>query len=64
MIAHPQPPLKQPLALVVSVLAACSVVSSTFAADDTFFKLNDIIALVGGEDMVTCAEQGYLEFFL
>lgn len=64
MIARPQPTLKQPLALFLSVLSACSVVLSAQAADEPFLKPNDVIALVGGEDMVACAEQGYLETLL
>ena len=30
-------------------------------ADEPFFKPNDVVALVGGEDMVVAAELGYLE---
>jgi hypothetical protein len=48
----------------LSVLAACFVVSSALAADEPFLRPNDVIALVGGEDMVAGAEYGYLEAFL
>ena len=64
MIARPQPTLKQPLSLFLSVLSACSVVFSARAAVEPFLKPNDVIALVGGEGMVTCAEDGNLEFLL
>jgi hypothetical protein len=37
------------------------VIPSVHAADEPFLKPNDVIALVGGEDMVACAEYGYLE---
>jgi hypothetical protein len=33
-------------------------------ADEMFFKPNDVIALVGGEDMVAAGEYGYLELLL
>jgi hypothetical protein len=39
--------------------AVCSAV-----ADEPFFKKNDVIALVGGEDMVAMSEYGYLELLL
>jgi hypothetical protein len=31
---------------------------------EAFFKKNDVVALVGGEDMVVASELGYLEFLL
>ena len=34
------------------------------AADEPFFKKGDVIALVGGEDMVAMSEYGYLELLL
>ena len=33
-------------------------------ADEPFFKKGDVIALVGGEDMVAMSEYGYLELLL
>src|SRR5258708_10114513 len=33
-------------------------------AAESFFKKNDVIALVGGEDMVEVSEYGYLELLL
>jgi hypothetical protein len=33
-------------------------------AEEPFFKKGDVIALVGGEDMVVASEDGYLETFL
>ena len=33
-------------------------------ADDSFFKRGDVIALVGGEDMVAAGEYGYFELLL
>jgi hypothetical protein len=37
---------------------------SSAVADEPFFKKNDVIALVGGEDMVAMSEYGYLELLL
>src|SRR5581483_6588349 len=34
------------------------------AAEKPFFQKNDVIALVGGEDMVVAGEDGYLELLL
>ena len=46
----------------------CLLVVSVFLgaarAEDPFFKKNDVIALVGGEDMVVASEYGYLETLL
>ncbi|HSI12850.1 MAG TPA: hypothetical protein VK961_12445 [Chthoniobacter sp.] len=33
-------------------------------ADEPFFKKNDVIALIGGEDLVVASEYGYLELLL
>ena len=41
----------------------CFLLSSA-QANDPFFKKNDVIALVGGEDMVAMSEYGYLELLL
>ena len=35
--------------------------STATGAEEPFFKPNDVVALVGGEDMVVAAELGYLE---
>ncbi|EDY18972.1 hypothetical protein CfE428DRAFT_3630 [Chthoniobacter flavus Ellin428] len=42
------------LFIIVALLSAAR-------ADEPFFKKNDVIALVGGEDMVVASEYGYLE---
>lgn len=51
-----------PVFLFVS-FAASRLLSGAFAAE-AFLKPNDVIALVGGEDMVAAAEYGYLELLL
>src|SRR6476660_5311882 len=46
---------------------AAIVFTALFAsvrADEPFLKKNDVIALVGGEDMVVASEYGYLELLL
>jgi hypothetical protein len=48
---------------LLAVFAASAMVHSTHAAEP-FLKPNDVIALVGGEDMVAAGEQGYLELLL
>ena len=49
-----------------SLLAALAYFSAaTFVkAADPFFKTNDVVALIGGEDMVAAAESGHLESLL
>ena len=37
---------------------------SVVTAEEPFFKKDDVIALVGGEDMVAASEYGYLELLL
>ena len=49
--------------LLLSVLLAAGLAAPGFA-DEPFLKPNDVIALVGGEDMVAAAEYGYLELLL
>lgn len=46
--------------LLLCLLAALLFLGSARAAEP-FFKKNDVIALVGGEDMVVASEYGYLE---
>src|SRR6187399_1818535 len=53
------------LAFLLSVLIrATPWLNSSASADEPFFKKNDVIALVGGEDMVAMSEYGYLELLL
>jgi hypothetical protein len=48
--------------LLIFLLFASFVVKSPLArAEEPFFKPNDVVALVGGEDMVVASELGYLE---
>ena len=51
-----------PLFLFVFLAAARLLFGAP--VDEGFFKANDVIALVGGEDMVAAAEYGYLELLL
>lgn len=46
--------------LPLCLLAALLLIGSA-RADEPFFKKDDVIALVGGEDMVVASECGYLE---
>ena len=50
--------------LLLALLASFVVTLSTVRADEPFFKKGDVIALVGGEDMVAMSEYGYLELLL
>jgi len=50
-------PMRFPLACLLLAL----LIAPLRAADEPFFKKNDVIALIGGEDMVVAAEDGYLE---
>ena len=43
---------------------ACFAGLLSVRADEPFFKKGDVIALVGGEDMVALSEYGYLELLL
>ncbi len=45
------------------LLAAFASLCATYAAEP-FFKPGDVVALVGGEDMVVASEYGYLELLL
>ncbi|MEA3207225.1 MAG: hypothetical protein QOE70_282 [Chthoniobacter sp.] len=45
-------------------LAAALVFAGAVRAGEPFLKPNDVIALVGGEDMVAASEYGYLELLL
>src|SRR5450755_109486 len=48
-------------------LASClALLAFVFAvrAEEPFFKKGDVIAIVGGEDMVALSEYGYLELLL
>ncbi len=47
---------------LVCLLAA--ICCASLQAAEPFFKKNDVIALVGGEDMVVASEYGYLELLL
>jgi hypothetical protein len=51
------PPMRLPL---LCLLAALLLLGSARAAEP-FFKKDDVIALIGGEDMVVASEYGYLE---
>jgi len=44
--------------------AAVALAPGTAGAAEPFLKPNDVIALVGGEDMVAASEYGYLELLL
>ncbi len=47
------------------LLAAAMFVAEPVSAEEAkFFKPNDVVALVGGEDMVAASELGYLELLL
>ncbi len=49
----------------VSLLASLSLLMPGIVrAEEPFFKKGDVIALVGGEDMVAMSEYGYLELLL
>lgn len=48
----------------VAALLALALSVGAFAADAPFLKPNDVIALVGGEDMTALGESGYLESLL
>jgi hypothetical protein len=56
--------VKLPRLPILSSVAASCFLASFALAEDTFFKPNDVIALVGGEDLVASADFGYLELFL
>lgn len=55
--------MKVPFLFLFAAFAAASLLSGAIAAEP-FLKPNDVIALVGGEDMVAAAEYGYLELLL
>ncbi len=46
------------------ILLLAAFVISSAVAEEPFFKKGDVIALVGGEDMVALSEYGYLELLL
>jgi hypothetical protein len=46
------------------VLSCFICLSCSARAEEPFFKKDDVIALVGGEDMVAASEYGYLELLL
>ena len=54
---------KRFLLIFLSVVSALSVVPFSRAAEP-FLQKGDVIALVGGEDMVVAGELGYLELLL
>ncbi|MEQ1862861.1 MAG: hypothetical protein ABMA13_23310 [Chthoniobacteraceae bacterium] len=49
---------------VLPLIAAILAVAPALDAAEPFLKPNDVIALVGGEDMVAASEYGYLELLL
>lgn len=51
-------------ARVIAALFAFGLAAASSAAEAPFLKTNDVIAFVGGEDMVAMSEYGYLEFLL
>jgi hypothetical protein len=54
----------RPHLLCLLCLLAALLFLASARADESFFKKNDVIALVGGEDMVVASEEGYLETLL
>lgn len=60
MPVTPLSPMKPQLLL----LAALGFFARAVPAAEPFLKPNDVIALVGGEDMVAASEYGYLELLL
>ncbi len=50
-----------PMRTIVFLIAIILTLQPAARAEEPFFKANDVIALVGGEDMVVAAELGYLE---
>ena len=50
--------------LFVSFVSFVVSIPSAAIAEEPFFKKGDVIALVGGEDMVAMSEYGYLELLL
>src|SRR5436190_24280655 len=49
---------------LLCLLAALLFLDTAARAAEPFFKKGDVIALVGGEDMVVASECGYLELLL
>jgi hypothetical protein len=58
------PPMRLPLASLLFSLLFLSLLRPEIRAAEPFFKKGDVIALVGGEDMVVAGELGYLELLL
>jgi len=57
--------VRHPLAFLLSLsLVACVFLPSAAHATEPFLKSGDVIALVGGEDMVVAGEDGYFESLL
>ena len=50
--------------LLLILVAACAFFEGRLRAEEPFFKKGDVIAIVGGEDMVALSEYGYLELLL
>jgi hypothetical protein len=49
---------------VIAALFTVTLSVASLAAEASFLKPNDVVAFVGGEDMVAMSEYGYLELFL
>ena len=60
----PLPPLLRTPLLALVALIVAGLIASAATAEEPFFKKGDVIALVGGEDMVVMGELGYLELLL
>ncbi len=60
----PSPRLLPLSLLLVIVIVILIVIPPSARAAEPFFRKGDVIALVGGEDMVVASEYGYLELLL
>ncbi|HEV7866676.1 MAG TPA: hypothetical protein VGO90_03275 [Chthoniobacteraceae bacterium] len=57
--------MRSPPRLLVAAVALCAFgFSPPGRADEPFLKPNEVIAFIGGEDMVVASELGYLELLL
>ncbi len=57
-------PMSPRTLLALLALLAALLLLAPLRADEPFLKKGDVIALLGGEDMVAAAEYGYLELLL
>ena len=63
-VAFAPPPRILPAMLLPRILVALVLLVSAARGAEPFFKKGDVIAIVGGEDMVAMSEYGYLELLL